>query len=408
MTTPGSGAPSLADAGVGSNLRRRPPLVLMFAVTVTGILGNTLITAPSPDILRAFSQPDSRAGWITASATLPGILVAPIIGFLADRFGRRAILVPCLAIFGIFGVAAAFASSFEMLLLFRLGQGFGSAGLINLAVVLIGDHWTGEERARFIGFNAAVLTASITVLPVVGGALTAWGGWRWSFAPYGLALITAWAVWKTLEGGDGRPGLAVSDQLGDAWVVLRVPAVSIAIGLGFVLFALIFGLFLTVMPILLDRQFGLDAFHRGIWLAVPALGSTTAALLLTRTRRRVGVRGLMLLATVFIAMGFGFIGLAVVLPALFVASYFYGLGEGSLIPTLQDVVASVAPTASRGAVIAVWVGAARAGQTVGPLLSGKALDIMEPSTVFLIGGLVAALLVPVQLVVRRHLVDAGG
>ena len=78
-----------------------PPLPLIFSITVTGILANTLVGPAIPDILDAFDQPDSRAGVFVAAGTLPGIVMAPVIGVLADRFGRRAVLVPCLVAFGV-------------------------------------------------------------------------------------------------------------------------------------------------------------------------------------------------------------------------------------------------------------------------------------------------------------------
>ena len=86
-----------------------PPLPLIFSVTITGILANTLVGPAIPDILEAFGQPDSRAGVFVAAGTLPGIVMAPVIGVLADRFGRRAVLVPCLTAFGVFGLLSALA-----------------------------------------------------------------------------------------------------------------------------------------------------------------------------------------------------------------------------------------------------------------------------------------------------------
>src|SRR5262245_44076840 len=173
---------------------RKPPLPLIYSITLTGILANTLPVAPLPDILEYFHQPDSAAGLFVAAGALPGVVMAPVIGVLADRFGRRRVLVPCLVCFGVFGLASAFSQSYAMLLGLRLAQGLGAAGLVNLAVVLIGDHWTGIERARLIGYNAAVLTVSIAVVPAIGGALADLGTWRWSFAPYSLALLTAVAA----------------------------------------------------------------------------------------------------------------------------------------------------------------------------------------------------------------------
>lgn len=392
--------PALSPPGRRGRRRERPPLVLVFSITLTGILANTLIVAPLPDILEDFGRPDGAAGLLVAAATLPGIVIAPVIGLLADRFGRRAVLVPCLVVFGLAGLGAALAPSFEALLGLRLVQGVGSAGLINLAVVLLGDHWTGTERARLIGYNAAVLTVSVAVFPALGGVLAQAGGWRWSFVPYALALVTAAAVWLLLPVRPTPEPVPVSRQVRDAVAVLRQPMVFGAVAFGFVLFVLIFGLFLTVMPILLEDDFGLDAGVRGLILAFPAAGSTLAALTLGRTRGRFGARRLLLGSTVLFVAGFVLIGLADVLVLVFAGALLYGLGEGASIPTVQDVVAGAAPEASRGAVVAAWVGAARAGQTVGPLLAGVGLGLVGPGTTFVIGGAIAAWLLAVQLLVR--------
>jgi MFS family permease len=375
----------------------RPPLLFIFSITVTGILANTLVTAPLPDILSAFDEPDTMAGWVTAAATLPGILMAPVIGVLADRFGRRRVLVPCLVVFGLFGTAAAFAPSFGVLLACRFGQGFGSAGLINLAVVLIGDHWDGVERARLIGYNSAVLTVSVAVLPGVGGWLDQWGGWRWAFAPFALALGTAAVALKVVP--DARPPEPphLFHQIRSSVGVLRQPLVGTAIFGGFVLFALIFGLFLTVMPILLEDTYGLEPGIRGLALAVPALGSTLAALMLGRTRGRFGARHLLIGAFAMLAAGFGMIGVAGSLAVVYVGAFVYGLGEGSTIPTIQDLVAGGSPPASRGAVVALWVGAARAGQTTGPLLAASALGGMGASGAFLVAAAIAGVLLVLQV-----------
>jgi MFS family permease len=78
----------------------------------------------------------------------------------------------------------------------------------------------------------------------------------------------------------------------------------------------------------------------------------------------------------------------------------YGLGEGVFIPTLQDVVAGAAAPEQRGAVVAVWVGAARAGQTAGPLLAAGLYGATSTSTTFMVGGALAAGLVVFELVGR--------
>ena len=377
-----------------------PPLPLIFSITITGILANTLVGPAIPDILEAFDQPDSRAGFFVAAGTLPGIVMAPVIGVLADRFGRRAVLVPCLVAFGVFGLASALAPSFPILLGLRLLQGLGSAGLINLAVVIIGDHWTGLDRARLVGQNAAVLTLSLAVFPPLGGLLTELGGWRLSFAPYGVGLATAVLIYRRLDANRPLGRVTLRDQLGGASTAIRHRDVLGSISIGVVIFMLIFGLFLTAMPVHLEREFGLGAGQRGLVIAAPALTSTITALRLGWLRAHFGVVNLLAGAAVLFTVAFACIGVAPTLPLLLAGTMLYGLGEGVFIPTLQDVVAGASSAAQRGAVVAVWVGAARAGQTIGPLAASATYGAVGTGTTFVVGGALAAGLVVVEMIGR--------
>jgi MFS family permease len=386
--------------GEGVTPASPPPLPLIFSITITGILANTLVGPAIPDILEAFDQPDSRAGLFVAAGTLPGIVMAPVIGVLADRFGRRAVLVPCLTAFGTFGLLSAFAPSFGVLLLLRLLQGVGSAGLINLAVVLIGDFWTGLERARLVGQNAAILTVSLAVFPPVGGLLTELGGWRLSFAPYALGLATAVLIYHRLDANRPAGGVTLREQLSGASEAVRQRDVLGSITIGVIIFMLIFGLFLTALPVHLEQEFGLSAGQRGLVIAAPALTSTITALRLGWLRGRFGVVVLLCGASVLFTVAFVAMGLAPSLSLLVAGALLYGLGEGVFIPTLQDVVAGASSADQRGAVVAVWVGAARAGQTMGPLVVAAAYGAVGIPTTFVLGGVLAAGLVVMEAIGR--------
>jgi len=363
----------------------RPPLVVVFSITVAGILANTLLNAPLPDILEAFNRPAGDAGLLVSAATLPGIVVAPAIGLLADRFGRRKVLLPCLVLFGLSGIAAAFAPSFSVLLMLRFAQGVGSAGLINLAVVLIADFWDGADRARLIGWNAAVLTVSIAVVPPVGGLLAAVGGWRLSFAPFGIALLSAAAVFRYVQESSTGGGYTFKEQIRGAAVVVRQPVVVGSILFGTAFFILTFGLMLTALPLMLQQRFGLSVGLRGLVFIAPALGATAVALNMGRLRTRFGARRMLVAGALLFAVGYLAMGWGPVLAAVVLGAFVHGLGEGGTIPTVQELVASASPNESRGAVVAVWVGFARMGQTLGPLLAGLSVASLGFATTFTIG-----------------------
>ncbi|HVF75804.1 MAG TPA: MFS transporter [Acidimicrobiales bacterium] len=366
-------------------------LALVLCITLTGIMGNVLLTAVVPDIVRDFREPLSRAGLLMAVTTAPGILLAPVIGLLADRHGRRNVVVPCLALFGVAGGLASWAPSYDALLVLRFFQGVGSAGLINLAIALIGDTWSGTERARMIGRNAAGLTIAIVVLPPFGGWLGQVWGWRATFAPYWLGVVAAAVVWVRLPGSVRREG-SLRDHLAAAAPALRSRAVSGPVVLGAVAFALIFGVFLTVVPLYLDRSFDLGPGARGMLLAVPGVSSTVTALNLARLRSKFRTSTLLSGAFAGFALGFVVMGAVSSLVALAVGALLYGAAEGVAIGTLQDAVSEAAPAASRGAIVAVWVGVARLGQTAGPMAAAAGVDGPGVTPTLLAAGALAAAL----------------
>jgi MFS transporter, ACDE family, multidrug resistance protein len=378
-------------------MARRPSLVFIFTVTLTGILSNALVTPAIPNILDEFGKPAEAAGLLVAVGSLAGIVMAPIAGFLADRYGRRIVLTTCLVVFGVFGGLAALAPTYEMLLGARFLQGVGSAALVNLAVVLIGDNWTGATRTKLIGRNSAVLTIGLAAIPLLSGVLTDTFGWRVSFAVYTIALGTAVAAWLTLE--DSRPiaSHTVREQFGDAIRVFRDPILMASIISGFLVFVAIFGLFLTVLPLHLDQVFGLDAAQRGLVIALPAITASLASFNLGRIRLATSARSIVVFSAGALAVSYVTLGLTATLGVAVIATLLYGTSEGFFIPMLQDFNMEGAPDEHRGAVIAVWVGAARLGQTVGPVLAGLALGLVGTSTTFIIGAAIPVVILLIGL-----------
>ena len=274
---------------MNSNLEAKPlpSKVLVFSVTAVGLLHNSIFVSSTPEILRTFGESENLAGLLIAAGSVPGIVVAPFIGFLADRFGRKKVLIPCLVIYGVFGLLVGLSPSLSWFLLLRIFQGLGSAGLINLVVVIISDNWGSLERARLIGQNAAAITISVAIYPVAGGGITDLIGWRWNFLAFLLPLIVAFFISRKLD--DHQPGLDVSvrEQISGAFKVVRKPAIATNLVIGTIVFMSIFGLLLSLLPVHLDREYGLTPTERGLIASTPAILAALAALTVARVRKRV-------------------------------------------------------------------------------------------------------------------------
>lgn len=371
---------------------RRPPLAFIFTVTLTGILNNTLVTPAIPDILADLGAEPAHSGYLVAAGSVAGIVVAPLAGFLADRFGRRIVLVTCLTIFGVFGIGVALAPTFGLLLAAKAAQGIGSAGLINLAVVIIGDHWSGDARTHMVGRNAAVLTVGLAVMPLVSGLITEAAGWRVTFSLYSLALVTAAIAYFVLDRSRPHDTMSPREQLKGALTAVKKPEISVAFVVGLLVFVVIFGLFLTVFPLQLADRFGMEAGARGLMISLPAVSSTLVAFNLGRIRSHLSVRSVVMLGGLGLAVAFFLLGASSALIFVGFGALAYGASEGSFIPTLQDYAMATTPEEHRGAVVAGWVSFARFGQTLGPLLAGIALTVWDPGRTLMAGTVVGLLI----------------
>lgn len=386
----------------GTTTKGKPPVRLLYAVTAVGVVANTMITPNIPDILDEFGRSEGDAGVLVGAGALPGVVVAPIIGVLADRLGRKRVLLPCLVLFAVGALLAATAGDFRSLIGARLVQGLGAAGLINLTIVMIGDYWTGLERTSLIGRNSAVLTAALAVLPSLSGGIAEISSWRFSVAVGLVALPMAGVGLVMLP--DHRPDsvTALGPQLRAAGNEIRRPALLVTFGSGFLLFVVIFGVFLTALPIHLRDQFGLGPGARGLLLSIPALGAVVASYNLGRIRAVVALRVVLVGSSVGVAAAALGAALAPSLLLVVAAMVLYGFAEGGLIPALQDIASSAPPPEHRASVMAVWVSSVRLGQTVGPIGTAALIATYSTSVAMVVG---AAIFVAVACLFAASPVD---
>ena len=363
-----------------------PRLSLVFSITVSGVVATSVVSPLIPAIINEFGVPSSTAGLIVSAATIPGVLSAPAAGWLSDRFGRRVVTVVILLVASIAGGASALSPTLEWLLGLRFIQGAASAGLINMGIVLIVDHWTGAERSKKIGQNAAVITTSIAVIPLVSGLVASFFDWRVSVAGYllgvPLALLAARLLPDEVRGGERQPSGSLVNALLDRYVATTLLA-SVAA------FAIVFGLKFAALPLLVAERFSWTPGAIGALLMVPALTSTTSALKLAGIHRRFGIVGSLALGFGGYALGaIGFF-LAPTQWALIGAALIFGLGDGVALPSVQSMAAEGSPVEVRGTVIALAIGATRLGQAIGPLGAGLLIAWHGVSAIYPIGALVA-------------------
>ncbi len=380
-------------------------LYIIFSVTLVSVMGVASITPAFPSIIKYFQITTQQVGWLIAAFTLPGIFLTPVMGILADRVGRKVILIPSLFLFGLAGFSCVFVRDFEFLLGLRFIQGIGASSLATINLTLIGDIFTGEKRVAAMGYNASVLSIGTASYPSIGGLLSV-SAWYYVFVLPLLAIPLGIFVYFGLNNPEPKNGLRLKTYFANVWLAVNKPVVWGLFFSNILLFFILYGSYLTYFPILLEERFNADSVVIGGAMSVMSLVTAVTSSQLSNINRLMSGRNLLLLATSFYfismllisnAYGWGFIITGIMV---------FGFGHGILIPTIQTMLVGLSSIQERAAFMSLNSMVLRIGQTIGPLLVGLFYAFGGMQASFLGGASVAVVMFLIILfLVRKSTMD---
>ncbi len=363
--------------------RRLLPIVV--TVTGLGVLTFSVITPALPDLATELGVSRGAIGLVQGAVAIPGIFLAIVIGYVADRRGRRLVAVASLAVFGIAGLGAFFVRSFWPLVVLRAIQGIGTSGMLSLGVVVVGDLFPpGKERRWALGINSAGITVTAMISPVVGGFLADGGAFR-PFLLFGLALPMipfALLLPGRPPGDPPAPPLAhLGGMVGELRANHRFSDFAGLLPFSLVAMVVFVGFGFTVTPLYLEEVFGIGAAERGLVQAILSVGSSISTLNTARLAARFSPRRVLNVSFAGIVAGFGVLAVAPSLWIVGLGLFTLGSALGLIFPLFQDFVASAVGGAYRGAAVGTWISSIRLGQAAGPVVgSGLAEGIGERTT----------------------------
>jgi MFS family permease len=129
-------------------------------------------------------------GWVTAAYLLAATVTVPMFGKLADLKGRKPILLVGIGLFVAGSLGSGGASTIWQLVAWRVVQGLGAGAMQPVALTVVGDIFSLEERGRVQGYFSALWGFMGIAGPLLGGLIVRVLSWRWVFyinVPSGLA-----------------------------------------------------------------------------------------------------------------------------------------------------------------------------------------------------------------------------
>src|SRR5918996_443289 len=324
-------------------------LSIVYAASIALLMGVNFIQPALPALIEPFHISDAQLSWVMTVFTAPAIVLSPIFGVVADFYGRRLLLALGLIVFGIFGVAMAFAPDFGWLLIFRTLQGVGFSAVIPLTIVLIGDLLEGDSEIGGQGMKVFLDRIGYLVFPPLGGLLAA-VAWFWPFIFYILTIPVGIAAYfwmpETKGNGNGR----TITYFGDVLRLTRHPRLVIAFSAGFLRFFLDYG-FLTYFPLFLVRTHGISTATAGllyVFFSIGAMMTSSQAGRIAAGRDKASI-----LFVAFMVSGSAVLAVPVLPGVLLVgcALFFYGLANGVISPMQKSLLTQNAPAELRGGIV---------------------------------------------------------
>ncbi|CAP15124.1 MFS transporter (plasmid) [Haloarcula sp. NS06] len=371
-----------------TDIQQSQTVLIIFASTLVSVMGVSLISPALPTIQAAWNISASQASLLISAFTLPGIVLTPFIGLIADRVGRKRVLVPSLFLFGVSGIAVVFVDEFTTLLGLRVVQGTAGSAIMSLTVTLLGDLFSGEQQSRLIGLNAAILAIGAAGYPLLGGGL-ALLSWAAPFVCFALGIVVAVAGSAILPEPESS-----MDSSGLSYVVNAAQSVPTRTALG--LYVAIFGIFfvlygaqLTVVPFILDESYGLSSGMIGLLLGLPAVTMGVTSSQSSRLMRHLSPPRLITLGFVTYGIGMTLAALAHSITVLAGALFLFGIGQGFAEPITDTALNTLAPDAFRGGIMSIRTSVLQFGTTLGPPVFVAVASIVGYTDTLLIAGLAA-------------------
>ncbi|CAN5257655.1 DHA2 family efflux MFS transporter permease subunit [soil metagenome] len=173
-------------------MKRWLGLVFISIAVALIIVDSTIVNVAIPSIVDELGITSTEVQWVQETYTLVFASLLLVFGTLADRFGRRRLLLIGVVIFALASVLAALSADGTLLIASRTLQGVGGAMILPASLSIINATFRGRDRAIAFAVWGSTIGGMAAVGPLLGGWLTTYFSWRWAFGinvPLGVIIV---------------------------------------------------------------------------------------------------------------------------------------------------------------------------------------------------------------------------
>ncbi|MCL6573913.1 MAG: MFS transporter, partial [Bacillus sp. (in: Bacteria)] len=341
------------------------------------VLGNSMLIPLLPKMKTELNVSQFQISLIISVFSIAAAVSIPILGYLSDRFSRKAVIIPALTLYGFGGLVAGFAAawfsnSYTWILAGRVLQGIGAAGTAPIAMALAGDLFKGGEQSKILGLVEASNGFGKVISPIIGSllALLFWYAAFFAFPIFCLISILLTIFFIKEKKADKEPpplgkyvkGLVSVFKTEGRWLFAAYLTGAACL---FTLFGILF-----YISDILEKDHQIDGLLKGAILAIPLLFMTTTSYFTgshigknMKLMKRLIVIGCLLMTASFASLVF-FTKLLPFFAVLVVSS----IGTGLVLPCINSFITGSVPSDRRGFVTSLYGSVRFLGVAIGPPL----------------------------------------
>ena len=174
-------APSVPERARADGFERAMITIAVMLATLMQVLDTTIANVALPHMQTSLGATPETVNWVLTSYIVASAIAIPITGWLADRIGRKRLLVTTVIAFTFASVLCGLATSLTEMVAFRLFQGVAGAFIVPMAQAVLFDINPPERHARAMAMFGGGIMIGPILGPVLGGWLTESFNWRWVF-----------------------------------------------------------------------------------------------------------------------------------------------------------------------------------------------------------------------------------
>ena len=368
---------------------------LTFRVLVAGtfidrIGGALIFPFLSLYVAQRFNVGMVEVGLLFGIWSVSSLIGSMIGGALADKFGRRIILI-CGLIFS--ATSALFMGFVNNMHAFYLLAAF--AGIFTdiggpAQQAMVADLLNGEQRAEGFGLIRVVGNLAMTIGPAIGGILAGISYLLLFIIDACASLITAFIVFKTIpetkrQKGEGQPSESLSQTL-IGYSKVTKDRLFMAFIAATIVMVLVYTQMYSTLSVFLNRVHGLSAQGFGYLMSMNAAMVVIMQFGITRRIKKYPPMLMMMVASLLYGIGYFMFGFVSDYVFFMIAMATITLGEMVHIPVAQALVASFAPEDMRARYMAAYGLGWAIPNSVAALLAGLVMDNYNPNMVWYIAG----------------------